>query len=585
MNGPVVNGPVVNGSIATPAAVRILVVGCPDWPLVALGVVSDEPALVLGAGRVVAANGPARAVGVARGQRRREAQFLCPEVRVLARDEGREARGFEAVVSALGTVTPWVEANRPGRCSFGVRGPVRLFGGEVALVRHTAEVVDAAVARVGSGSDGGPGSRVPGCQIPGCRVGVADGAFAAGLAARGGGPAPEHPMIVPRGGSPAFLAPLPVEVLLPVESLAGSSAGPTADLVDVLVRLGLTTLGAFAALPVADVLARFGTVGLDAHRLASGIDDRPAGHRPAPPDLVVSVDFDPPVDRIDRAAFAARSAAEALHERLSTRGMACTRVVVEAETEHGERVSRRWRDEGVLGPAAVADRVRWQLEGWLHGPPAVRPTSGITRLVLAPDEVVPASGRQMGFWGGVSAADERAGRACARVVGLLGPGSVRIPEWRGGRDPDDRVALVPFVESLQETGSVGDRGRGSARSDQEVKPWPGALPGPSPAAVHVEPMAVGVVDAAGAPVTVDGRGGLSAPPDRLVVPRSSVGTRPAAATGERVVAWAGPWPVDERWWDPLRRRRRVRLQMVTADGTARLVVLTDGRWTVAATYD
>ncbi|MBT5905351.1 MAG: hypothetical protein HOH27_06055 [Acidimicrobiaceae bacterium] len=51
------------------------------------------------------------------------------------------------------------------------------------------------------------------------------------------------------------------------------------------------------------------------------------------------------------------------------------------------------------------------------------------------------------------------------------------------------------------------------------------------------------------------------------------------------MAWAGPWPVDERWWDPLRRRRRVRLQVVTADGTALLVVLTDGRWTVAATYD
>jgi len=565
----------------TPTAVRTLVVGCPDWPLVALGVVPDEPVLVLGAGRVVAATGPARAVGVARGQRRREAQFLCPEVQVLARDEGREARGFEAVVSALGTVTPWVEARRPGRCSFGVRGPVRLFGGESALERHTAEVVDAAVARVGAGVPAGTAAG------PGCRIGVADGAFAAGLAARSGGAAPEHSVIVPRGGSPAFLVPLPVEVLLP-----GGSTGGSTGLVDLLVRLGLTTLGAFAALPVADVLARFGTDGLDAHRLASGIDDRPVGHRPAPPDLAVSVAFDPPVDRIDRAAFAARSAAEALHERLSARGMACTRVVVEAETEHGQRVSRRWRDEGVLGPAAVADRVRWQLEGWLHGPPAVRPTSGITRLVLAPDEVVPASGRQLGFWGGVSAADERAGRACARVVGLMGPGSVRIPEWRGGRDPDDRVALVPFVEPLWEGGSGGSGGsgacpgRGPGRGGKpEVKPWPGALPGPSPAAVHFEPVAIDVVDAAGAPVGVDGRGGLSAPPDRLIVSRPPAGSRLAAAPGERVVAWAGPWPVDERWWDPLRRRRRVRLQVVTADGTAFLVVLTDGRWTVAATYD
>ena len=571
----------MGGSAVTPTTIRTLVVNCPDWPLVALGVVPDEPALVLGAGRVVAATSLARAVGVARGQHRREAQFLCPEVRVLTRDAGREARGFEAVVSALGTVTPWVEARWPGRCSFGVRGPVRLFGGESALVRHTAEVVNAVVARVGAGVPAGTAAG------PGCRIGVADGAFAAGLAARGGGATPEHSVIVPPGESPAFLAPLPVGALLPVGLSVGSRGGST-GLVDVLVRLGLTTLGAFAALPVADVLARFGTDGLDAHRLASGIDDHPAGHCPAPPDLAVSVAFDPPVDRIDRAAFAARSAAEALHERLSARGMACTRVVVEAETEHGERMSRRWRDEGVLGPAAVADRVRWQLEGWLHGPPAVRPTSGITRLVLAPDEVVPASGRQLGFWGGVSAPDERAGRACARVVGLMGPGSVRIPEWRGGRDPDDRVALVPFVEPLREGGSGGSGGSDACPGrggKLEVKPWPGALPGPSPAAVHLEPVAIDVVDAGGAPVGVDGRGGLSAPPDRLIVQRRPAGSRPVAAPGERVVAWAGPWPVDERWWDPLRRRRRVRLQVVTADGTARLVVLTDGRWTVAATYD
>ena len=548
----------------SPAALRTLVVGCPDWPLTALGVDPGEQALVLGAGRVVAATGPARAVGVVRGQHRREAQFLCPEVRVLARDEACEARGFEVVASALGAVTPWVEARRPGRCSFGVRGPVRLFGGEVALVRHTAEVVVAAVDRL----ELGVGSH------PGCRIGVADGAFAAGLAARVGGVAPEGAVVVPPGRSPDFLAPLPVEVL--TTSLAGRGA----ELVDVLIRLGLTTLGAFAAIPVADVSARFGSDGLDAHRLASGFDDRPVGHRSAPPDLAVSVTFDPPGDRSDRAAFAGRSAAEALHERLSARGMACTRLLVEVETEHGEWVSRRWRDEGALGPVAVADRVRWQLEGWLHGPPAVRPASGIILLVLVPDEVVPAVGRQLGFWGGVSAADERAGRACDRVVGLLGPGSVRVPEWRGGRDPDDQVALVPFV------GSVESPTRVEPLEGEGAPPWTGALPRPSPAAVHDAPVAIDVVDVGGVSVTVDGRGLLSAPPTRLIFPeRVSSGVDPEAGSDQRVTAWAGPWPVDERWWDPLRRRRRARLQVVTADGTARLVVLADGRWTVVATYD
>ena len=53
------------------------------------------------------------------------------------------------------------------------------------------------------------------------------------------------------------------------------------DLVDVLRRLGLRTLGAFAELPASDVLARFGSEGLGAHRLASGLDERPPDPDPS----------------------------------------------------------------------------------------------------------------------------------------------------------------------------------------------------------------------------------------------------------------------------------------------------------------
>jgi protein ImuB len=53
---------------------------------------------------------------------------------------------------------------------------------------------------------------------------------------------------------------------------------------------------------------------------------------------------------------------------------------------------------------------------------------------------------------------------------------------------------------------------------------------------------------------------------------------------EEIAAWAGPWPVDERWWDPATHRRLVRLQVTTAEA-ARLLRLVDGRWWVEATYD
>ncbi len=525
---------------------RTLVVRCPDWPLTALGVVPDEPALVLAAGRVAAASEAARAAGVARGQRRREAQGRCPGVVVLERDEAAEARRFEPVAAALEDITPWVEVSRPGACAFGVRGPLRLLGGEASLLVRTAEVVEAVLdAAIGS-------------VHPGCRLGIADGRFAADLAAREAAAGVAGSIVVPGGDSPAFLAPQPVGVL------------GRPDLADVLVRLGLATLGAFAALSVGDVVGRFGAEGQAAQRLAAGLDGIPPQVRRPPPDLAVAVDLDPPVDRIDRVAFAARALAEQLHDDLRGRGLACTRVVVEAETEHGERLARCWRDEGVLGASALADRVRWQLEGWLHGPPPVRPTAGLVRLTLVPDEVVPATGHQAGFWGGASAADERAVRALARVVGLLGEGSVRLPEWRGGRDPSDQLVLVPL------TGRVGEAMSGASTPQADVQPWPGVLPPPSPAAVHVDPAPAALLDDRGRLVRVDGRGVLSAPPVTLRIRQGGQVS---------VAAWAGPWPVDERWWDPLRHRRRVRLQVVADDGVARLLMLEAGRWRVAATYD
>jgi hypothetical protein len=46
--------------------------------------------------------------------------------------------------------------------------------------------------------------------------------------------------------------------------------------------------------------------------------------------------------------------------------------------------------------------------------------------------------------------------------------------------------------------------------------------------------------------------------------------------------------VEERWWDPVRRRRRARMQVVVrGDGDAHvamLVALEDGAWRVAALY-
>ena len=252
-------------------------------------------------------------------------------------------------------------------------------------------------------------------------------------------------------------------------------------------------------------------------------------------------------------------------------------MAIEAQTEHGEQLTRLWRHEGVLTPAAVADRIRWQLDGWLTGTarvlpragggptgdPVERPTAGIALLRLVPDEVVRYGGLQLGLWGGMGEADERAGRVLARVQGMLGPDRVLTAVLGGGRGPGDRVRLVPW----------GDERTPDRPADP---PWPGRLPAPSPATVLPDPLPAEVLDADGAPVGVTGRFAVTAAPAVLAVP----GRAPA-----EVVCWTGPWPADERWWDEATASRRARFQLVTADGRGWLVALDGGRWTLEAAYD
>jgi protein ImuB len=497
------------------------------------------------------------------------------------------ARAFEAVVDAVEDFCPKVEVLRPGTCAIGVRGPARYFGGEQAL----AGKISAAVRELGFG----------------CGVGIAEGLFAAGLAASlatgatsadpgraapasvGPGPsrvssgpaglgfASSGSLIIPPGETLAFLAGQPVSVL----------GSPELDYL--LPRLGITTLGEFAALPAAEAASRFGAQGALAHRLASGLEPRPLVPRLPAADLSVQCEFDPAAEQSEPVVFAAKALAGELHARLAASGLACVRVRVLVRDEDGRESSRLWRHDGLLSDLAVAERVRWQLDGQHgadDGDDGVT-AGGIALLRLIPDQLVPSTGRQLGLWGDAVVSD-RVARAAIRVQAMLGHGAVTRPVLTGGRDPAEQVLLVPF-------GDVAEPERPADR------PWPAALPPPAPATVYPEPLPAEVTDSSGADVTVTARARLSAPPATLSVagqpapgqsaPGQSASGQPASGQMERrertwaITAWAGPWPVAERWWDPARARRQARFQLVTDDGAAWLAVLQDGRWLLLASYD
>src|SRR5690349_12947312 len=212
------------------AVVRVLALWSPDWPVTAAahaaGVPPHQPAAVFVAGRVLACSAVARTQGVRRGLRRREAQARCPELAVLAPDPDRDARAFEPVVVAVEELAPGVEILRPGLVALPARGPASWFGGELTAAER---LVDQVAARTG-------------VEV---QAGFADGLFAAVLAAR-------RAVAVAPGDTPAFLAALGVEELDREPDIDRSA------LVDLLRRLGLLSLGAFAALDPADVASRFG---------------------------------------------------------------------------------------------------------------------------------------------------------------------------------------------------------------------------------------------------------------------------------------------------------------------------------------
>jgi protein ImuB len=378
------------------------------------------------------------------------ARLLLVECPALCEEDesGGRLRRFGRVVEALSSVCPWIDPVRPGVCTLPVKGPKRYFGDEEAVLERVGATAAAAL--------GDDGARLAGGPV--VRLGVAEGVFAASLAARVG-------VVVPAGETAGFLASWPIDAL------------GDAELADVLVRLGLPTLGSFAALPAADVLARFGAAGARRHRVARGLDGELPGYR-------------------------------------------------------------------VQGMTA--------------------------RLITALGRDLALTEHQPGFWGGTSAADERAAGALTDLQRRLGPEAVAVAVLDGGRGPGDRCRLVPWRPAR-----AGPTPEEARRRAARGLPWPGRLPPPAPARVPADAPPAEVTDRHGVAVGVTGRGLLTGRPDRL----SLAGGPWTALTG-----WSAPWPAEEHWWS--RRRRRVaRLQVLTADGAAHLLLVERGKWRVEATYD
>ncbi|SEB61581.1 DNA polymerase Y family protein [Microbacterium hydrocarbonoxydans] len=509
------------------APLRVVALWFPDWPLRAAlgGAPPHPPTALVHANTVIACTASAREHGVRAGQRRRVAQGHISSLRVLPHDTARDERAFLPVLQLIEKHAPGAALLRPGLAAVRARGISRYHGGEAEAGAALIDVLGEA-------------------GFPEVRVGIADGPFTAELAARGRTPC----TVVPPGRAEDFLAPLPVQVL------------KDDQLADLLVRLGVRTLGEFAALDETDVRDRFGERGARLHALAGGSDSRAVVPRPPDPELVRSVEFEPPLAGADQVAFAVRQTADAVMLALGEASVVCTEVRIDLVDDDGMVFSRPWLHPTCFDAADLVDRVRWQLEA-LGAENAKKPVDearafgGIALVRIVPVAVDDAAHHQPGLFG--SGTDERLHHAISRVQTMLGHEGVVTAALSGGRWLADRQVLTPWGE------------RAVVTHDPE-RPWPGSLPDPLPAEVFRPPRPIGVLAPDGQTIHVDDRGALSAAPTRI--------------DGDEVRAWAGPWPIHERRWDAAGGKKGHRLQIIDDHDRAWLVFCTGERWWAEGRY-
>ncbi len=347
-----------DGTRARPVIACVLI---PHFPLrVAM---LDQPrldglALVLGprpGGRPLVADTSPEAAerGIRTGMTLREAMAMVPEVVVIDPNPARETDVSEAILAGLAELSPLVEPDRPGRCYVDLTGSGRHLG----VPARAAELIIAAIS---------PALRP--------RVGVAPGKFAAWVAARKAPPGQAR--VVPPDGVAAFLAPEP-STALPVAPEVG----------DLLIRLGLKSLGQLAALAPGAVAARFGPDGQRAWRLAAGQSDLgDTTVRPRQPVLTITEQVELPAPSTGREMLLL-GIDEGIARAFGRPGMRdrhVRQVTVSAGIEDGRSWDRLMTLKEPTGYERLGEVLRQRL-GDLALPGAVeRITLSLTGIITAP---------------------------------------------------------------------------------------------------------------------------------------------------------------------------------------------------------
>jgi len=186
---------------------------------------------------VMGVNATGRAAGIHRGMTVAQAQGRTPGVHTVVRHLAAEQRASRQMVTRLQTLTPAVEEDAPGCWFFESLGQGRLYKNERAFLNRIFTLVCERGLHISAGLAGNRSTARVAADIS----------------------AVDSCTIVPAGYEKKFLAALPPEHL---------SLSP--EIREHLHNLGLCTMAQVAALPAAELAARFGSEGERARTWARG---------------------------------------------------------------------------------------------------------------------------------------------------------------------------------------------------------------------------------------------------------------------------------------------------------------------------
>jgi protein ImuB len=444
--------------------------------------------------RVSELNSRARIYQVQRGMTPTQALARCPELHLIRGNEGHERSAQEALLQTAEGLSPYLESTGPGIVTVELPGE-RLFRKEDFMERLVVPLQSL------------------GLEV---QAGVACTPDLALLAARFA----DSVKIVSTAA--AFLAPLPISALQPVD-----------DLQSVLESWGIHTVGQFLKLPSAQVWERLGPEAVQFGERARGGCDRPLKLIKPREFFAEVADLEHAVETLEPLLFLLRRFLEQIAARLANVHLVAGKLRLVLRFEQGEPYGQ---DFTIPQPTRDVNLLFRMLHTHLENFTAEWPIVG---LELAAKPVRPHA-EQFGLFEQGLRDPHQFAETLARLQALLGSSQVGTPELEPSHHPD-AFHLRPYDLELPPPVANGEILIGL--------PWLRFSP-PAPADIAFE----------------------EARPAFL---------RSARSTGPIKEAY-GPWKLEGNWWEK-RHWSREEWDIATEDGIYRLV-RTEEKWFLDGIY-